>query len=159
MAEVFVALGANLGEPAAQLQAALQAMASLPQTQVKKVSSLYRSAAIGPTGQPDYCNAVAELETALEPQPLLDALLAIEDAAGRLRGERWGARVLDLDLLLYGQVVCSTIKLTLPHPEMALRDFVLLPLTEIAPDVKVPLLGRARDLLARLPASALAEWA
>lgn len=159
MPEVFVGLGANLGEPAAQLKTALLAMAALPQTNVKKVSTFYRSAAIGPAGQPDYCNAVAELETALEPLPLLDALLAIEDRAGRVRGERWGARVLDLDLLLYGQTVCSTARLTLPHPELALRDFVLLPLTEIAPDVKVPLLGRARDLLAQLPTPALPEWA
>lgn len=159
MPEVFVGLGANLGEPAAQLKAALQAMAALPQTSVKKVSTFYRSAAIGPAGQPDYCNAVAELETTLEPLPLLDALLAIEDNAGRVRGERWGARVLDLDLLLYGQTVCSTARLTLPHPELALRDFVLQPMADIAPDVKVPLLGRVRDLLAQLRTPALAEWA
>ncbi|MDO9454287.1 MAG: 2-amino-4-hydroxy-6-hydroxymethyldihydropteridine diphosphokinase [Stagnimonas sp.] len=159
MPEVFVGLGANLGEPAAQLKTALLAIGALPQTTVKKVSAFYRSAPIGPAGQPDYCNAVAELETALGPQALLDALLAIEDRAGRLRGERWGARVLDLDLLLYGQVVCSTARLTLPHPELALRDFVLQPLAEIAPDVKVPLMGRARDLLAQLPAPTLAEWA
>ena len=158
MAEVFVGLGANLGEPAVQLRAAVLALTALPQTQVKKVSTFYRSSAIGPAGQPDYCNAVAQLDTALAPQDLLDAMQGIEDAAGRVRGERWGARVLDLDLLLYGQVVCSTERLTLPHPELAFRDFVLWPLTEIAPEVQVPLLGRARDLLAQLPTPALSEW-
>lgn len=159
MPVAFVGLGANLGDPSAQLHAAIEAMKALPQTQVQKVSSFYRSAAIGPAGQPDYCNAVAELETALEPLPLLDALLAIEDAAGRVRGERWGARVLDLDLLLYGQTVCSTTRLTLPHPELSGRDFVLQPLTEIAPDVQIPLLGRARQVLAQLTTPPLQEWA
>ena len=158
MPEVFVGLGANLGEPAVQLHAAVRALAALPQTSVQKVSTFYRSSAIGPAGQPDYCNAVAQLDTALAPEAMLDALQAIEDAAGRVRGERWGARVLDLDLLLYGQVVCSTARLTLPHPELAFRDFVLWPLVEIAPDVQVPLLGRARDLLSQLPTPALSEW-
>jgi len=158
MPEAFVGLGANLSDPAAQLRAAVKALAALPQTGVKKVSTFYRSAAIGPAGQPDYCNAVAQLETALSPQDLLDALQAIEDAAGRVRAERWGARVLDLDLLLHGQTVCSSARLTLPHPELAFRDFVLQPLAEIAPDVQVPLLGRARDLLAQLPTPALAAW-
>lgn len=158
MPEVFVGLGANLGEPAAQLRSAVLALAALPHTEVKRVSTFYRSAAIGPAGQPDYCNAVAQLDTALAPQDLLDAMQAIEDAAGRVRGEHWGARVLDLDLLLYGQVVCSTTRLTLPHPELAFRDFVLWPLVEIAPEVQVPLLGRARDLLNALPTPALSEW-
>ncbi len=158
MPEVFVGLGANLGEPAVQLRGAVQALAALPHTEVKKVSTFYRSSAIGPAGQPDYCNAVAQLDTAMAPEPLLDALLAIEDAASRVRGERWGARLLDLDLLLYGQMVCSTARLTLPHPELAFRDFVLWPLIEIAPEVQVPLLGRARDLLDKLPTPALSEW-
>lgn len=158
MPEVFVGLGANLGDPATQLRAAVQALADLPQTTVCKVSTFYRSAAIGPAGQPDYCNAVAQLDTGLEPLPLLDALQAIETAAGRVRGERWGPRRLDLDLLLHGQTVCSTARLTLPHPELAFRDFVLWPLTEIAPDVQVPLLGAARALLAQLPTPALSEW-
>jgi len=158
MPEVFVGLGANLGNPAAQLRSAVEALAALPQTAVKKVSTFYRSSAIGPAGQPDYCNAVAQLDTALAPQDLFEAMQGIEDAAGRVRGERWGARVLDLDLLLYGQVVCSTERLTLPHPELAFRDFVLWPLVEIAPDVQVPLLGPARGLLDKLPTPALSEW-
>lgn len=158
MPEVFVGLGANLGDPAGQLHGALHALAALPQTEVKRVSGFYRSSAIGPAGQPDYCNAVAQLDTSLAPEALLDAMQGIESAAGRVRGERWGARVLDLDLLLYDQTVCSTARLTLPHPELAFRDFVLWPLTEIAPDVKVPLLGRARDLLAQLPTPVLREW-
>ncbi len=158
MAEAFIGLGANLGNPAAQLQAAVTALAALPGTQLLRVSRSYRSSAIGPAGQPDYCNAVAAVESELTPLALLDALLAIEDAAGRVRGERWGARVLDLDLLLHGQTVCSSERLTLPHPELAFRDFVLWPLTEIAPDVHIPLLGPARQLLAALPTPALSEW-
>lgn len=154
----FVGLGANLGEPAAQLRAAVHSLAALPQTEVKKVSTFYRSAAIGPAGQPDYCNAVAQLDTALAPQDLLNAMQAIEDAAGRVRGERWGARVLDLDLLLYGQTVCSTERLTLPHPELAVRDFVLQPLAEIAPDAQIPLLGRARHVLSQRSTPLLPEW-
>lgn len=151
-------LGANLGDPPAQLRAALKAIRALPQTTVSKISTFYRSSAIGPAGQPDYCNAVAQLDTMLEPLPLLDALQAIETEAGRIRGEHWGPRVIDLDLLLYGQIVCSSERLSLPHPELAFRDFVLWPLTEIAPGVRVPLLGGASELLARLPTPALAEW-
>ena len=158
MPEAFVALGANLGHPAAQLQAAVRALEALPQTQLGKVSSFYRSAAIGPAGQPDYCNAVAQLDTALDPLPLLDALQAIEARAGRVRGERWGARVLDLDLLLHGDTVCNSERLTLPHPALAQRAFVLLPLAEIAPDLAIPGLGKVRELLHRLPTAPLERW-
>ncbi len=158
MPQVFVGLGANLGDPPAALRGAIAALGSLPQTTVLKTSSLYRSAAIGPAGQPDYCNAVVQLDTALAPEPLLEALQDIENAAGRLRAERWGPRVLDLDLLLYGAVVHSSERLTLPHPELAFRDFVLVPLIEIAPEAQVPLLGRAQALLAALPPTALTEW-
>lgn len=154
----FVALGANLGQPAVQLQMAVRALDALPQTAVRKVSSFYRSAAIGPAGQPDYCNAVAQLDTALQPLPLLDALQAIETAAGRERGERWGARVLDLDLLLHGNAVCNSERLTLPHPELAQRDFVLVPLAEVEPDIAVPGLGKVTELLSRLPNTLLERW-
>ena len=155
----FVALGANLGQPVVQLQVAVRALDALPQTQVKRISSFYRSAAIGPAGQPDYCNAVAQLDTALEALPLLDALQTIEDAAGRVRGERWVARVLDLDLLLHGDTVCNSARLTLPHPELAHRDFVLVPLAEIAPDLAIPGLGKVQALLSRLPNTQLERWA
>ncbi len=158
MPEVFVGLGANLGDPATQLRTAVEALEALPRTQVTAVSSFYRSAAIGPAGQPDYCNAVARLDTALQPEALLDALLAIEDMAGRLRGERWAARVLDLDLLVYAGVVCHSPRLTLPHPALAQRAFVLVPLAEIAPDLCIPGLATVGELLARLPDAALARW-
>lgn len=158
MTTAFIGLGANLGEPALQLRAAVQALDALPQTRVVQVSAFYRSAAIGPAGQPDYCNAVAAIETALSPEVLLEALQAIERAAGRVPGERWGPRVLDLDLLSHGDVVMRSERLTLPHPELAFRDFVLWPLVEIAPDLRLPGLGAARELLAALPTAGLAEW-
>lgn len=154
----FVGLGANLGQPAVQLQAAVRALDALPQTKIKKVSSFYRSAAIGPAGQADYCNAVAQLDTALAPETLLDALQAIETAAGRVRGERWGARVLDLDLLSYADTICNSARLTLPHPELARRDFVLVPLAEIAPDLAIPGLGKVQELLGQLPNMQLERW-
>lgn len=159
MTPAFIGLGANLGDPAAQLRAAVEAMDALPQTRVLQVSTFYRSAAIGPAGQPDYCNAVAKLETALSPEELLDALQALERQAGRVPGERWGPRVLDLDLLTHGAAVMQSERLTLPHPELSLRDFVLWPLVEIAPDLQLPGLGAARELLAALPTAGLAEWA
>ena len=153
-----MALGANLGQPATQLQAALQAMQKLPQTRLKNCSQFYRSPAIGPAGQPDYCNAVAELDTDLQPLPLLDALQAIEQAAGRVRGQRWAARVLDLDLLLHGNQIMVSERLTLPHPEIARRIFVLQALAEIAPEQIVPGQGSASDLLSRLGQPSLPLW-
>lgn len=159
MTTAFIGLGANLGEPAAQLRAAVQALNALPETRVLRTSTFYRSAAIGPAGQPDYCNAVAALDTALSPEALLDALQALEREAGRVPGERWGPRLLDLDLLSHGDTVLRSERLTLPHPELALRDFVLWPLVEIAPDLRLPGLGAARELLAALPTAGLAEWA
>jgi 2-amino-4-hydroxy-6-hydroxymethyldihydropteridine diphosphokinase len=159
MAEAFVGLGSNLADPPRQLQAAIKALAALPGTELKCASGFYRSAAIGPAGQPDYCNAVAQLVTALAPLALLDALQGVEAAAGRVRAERWGPRLLDLDLLAYDDVVLRDPRLTLPHPELARRDFVLVPLAEIAPQVVLPGLGVAAELLARLPRQELPPWA
>lgn len=128
----WIGLGANLGDVRAALRAAVQAMAALPGTRVLRVSSLYRSAPVD-AGGPDYLNAVAELETTLAPLDLLHALQAIEQAAGRERPYRNAPRTLDLDLLLYGAKQLDGAELTVPHPRMGERAFVLLPLAELAP--------------------------
>ena len=147
----FVALGSNLADPRAQVLRAFDALACLPGTTLAARSRLYRSAPWGNTAQPEFVNAVAELDTALEPRELLDGLLAIERAMGRERnGERWGPRVLDLDLLLHEGRVLHEPGLTLPHPHLHQRAFVLLPLNDIAPDLDVPDRGRVRELLGRV---------
>lgn len=135
-APVWVGLGANLGERADTLRTALAAMAALPGTRVRRASSLYRSAPVG-AGGPDYLNAVAELHTTLAPQALLEALQGLEQAAGRERPYRNAPRTLDLDILLFGDQVIDTPTLTVPHPRLHERAFVLLPLAELAPE-RVP---------------------
>lgn len=147
MARAFIGLGANLGEPQAQLAAALDALARLPRTRLAGASSFYRSAPIGPAGQPDFVNAVAALETDLPPRDLLAACLRIEHAMGRARSFQDAPRTLDLDLLLYDDRVVDAPGLAIPHPRMHSRAFVLAPLVEIAPDVAIPGHGRAADLL------------
>lgn len=144
---VFVGLGANLGDTAATLLRAEQALAELPATQVVAVSPRYRSAPVQASG-PDYLNAVVELATTLEPEPLLAALQAIESACGRQRPYLNAPRTLDLDLLLYGQRTLDTPSLILPHPRMHERAFVLIPLLDIAPDIEHPAWGPARALRA-----------
>jgi 2-amino-4-hydroxy-6-hydroxymethyldihydropteridine diphosphokinase len=131
-APAFIALGSNLDEPALQLRRGVSALAALPDTRLEQVSSVYRSAAVGPGTQPDYLNAVARLATRLAPEALLDALQRIEQAQGRQRGARWGPRTLDLDILLYGHRQIRSPRLTIPHPRMRERDFVLYPLREIS---------------------------
>lgn len=133
----WIGLGANLGDRGAALAQAVQALAALPATRCLKVSGLYASAPID-AGGPDYLNAVAELATRLAPLDLLDALQTIEQAAGRERPYRNAPRTLDLDLLLYGDQQIQTERLTVPHPRLAERAFVLLPLAEIAPDRATP---------------------
>ncbi|WP_153115343.1 2-amino-4-hydroxy-6-hydroxymethyldihydropteridine diphosphokinase [Rhodocyclus tenuis] len=146
----FVALGANLEDPAAQLKAAAAALAELPDSRLLRVSSLYRSAPVdvGNERQPDYVNAVAELATTLSPHALLNELFAIEARFGRRRAGRNAPRTLDLDLLLVDQLcldeVCvDDVLLSLPHPRMHLRAFVIQPLVEIAPDSRIPRRGLA----------------
>jgi len=134
----YIGLGSNLQNPPAQLEQALVALGKLPQTQLVCVSSFYRSAPLGPPGQPDYCNAVASLDTRLTALELLNALQAIEQAQGRLRSEHWGARTLDLDILLFAAQSIHTARLVVPHPEMQKRAFVLWPLSEIAPNLSLP---------------------
>ena len=138
----FVATGSNLNgdldSPASQVIRALKAIDNLPKTKLIKQSSLYQSAPVGYASQPDFINAVVEISTQLKPEALLVALLNIENEAGRERTFSNAPRVLDLDLLLYDDLVLHTKKLTLPHPRMHERGFVLLPLAEIAPDLIIP---------------------
>ncbi|MGH8492822.1 MAG: 2-amino-4-hydroxy-6-hydroxymethyldihydropteridine diphosphokinase [Moraxellaceae bacterium] len=145
----YIGLGANLGDAQATLKAAVKALRALPDSQLTGLSRLYRSAPVGPAGQPDYFNAAARFETSLAPHALLAALQAIENDHGRLREVRWGARTLDLDLLLYDRDEISTADLVLPHPELSARNFVLHPLLDIDATLALPD-GR---MLASLPAA------
>lgn len=148
----FVALGANLGDPVATVKAALAALRELPQTELVAASSLYRTAPVGLAHQPDFINAVVEM-IAVSPAPtFLAQLFAIEARFGRQRGVPGvpnSPRTLDLDLLLYGDLVSDDAQLTLPHPRMHERAFVLAPLAEIAPLLIIPGVGAVSDLLAQ----------
>lgn len=135
----WIALGANLGDIKSNLRTALDSLASIPGTALVATSPWYRNRPIGgPSGQPDYINGVAEVRTTLEPHTLLAALRHIEDAAGRARTERWAARTLDLDLLLYDSLTLDSQELTLPHPRLKVRNFVVFPLFDIAPSLLLP---------------------
>jgi 2-amino-4-hydroxy-6-hydroxymethyldihydropteridine diphosphokinase len=147
----FIGIGSNLGDSAATVRRAFAELAQLATTQLLRTSSLYCSAPIAAEIQPDYINAVAELDTGLAPAELLTALLALEARHGRERSVADAPRTLDLDLLLYGEQIIVQPGLTVPHPRMHLRAFVLKPLIEIAPDCEIPGLGPARDRLSRLP--------
>ena len=141
----FIALGSNLGESEEIVRQAIAALAGLPRTQLVLASSLYRSAPLGHTDQPDFINAVAELSTALAPLDLLAALLALEQQFGRERAFRNAPRTLDLDLLLYDARIIAEPGLAVPHPRMHQRAFVLAPLVEIAPGCVIPGIGPAAD--------------
>lgn len=151
MARAFVALGGNLGDTREYLHHALEVLSRLPQTRLLAQSRFYRTPPWGVVDQPPFLNAVAELDTTLHPHALLDALLQIEQAAGRVRtAERWGPRTLDLDLLHVDGVILHDTRLTLPHPRIAERAFVLLPLAEIAPALDLPGQGNVASLLAAI---------
>jgi len=141
----FIGLGSNLADPSAQVSNAMRALGRLPQTRVVRCSSLYRSAPVGYLDQPDFINAVAQLETELAPRALLDALLALEHECGRTREFCNAPRTLDLDILLYDDLAHHEHGLTIPHPQMHLRAFVLQPLLEVAPDCVIPGIGSAAD--------------
>ncbi len=147
----YLGLGANLGDPARQLQEAVERLNEACEVEVTRVSTFYRNPPLGPEDQPWYVNAVARVRTRLGPEELLLLLQQIETDMGRVRGERWGPRRLDLDLLLYNGEVIFTPDLVVPHPEMQHRVFVLAPLAEIAPRAWHPVLHKsAADLLAEL---------
>jgi 2-amino-4-hydroxy-6-hydroxymethyldihydropteridine diphosphokinase len=141
----YVGLGANLGDREGTIRAAV---ADLPG--VVAVSTLRETDPVGITDQPRFLNGVAVLETELAPRELLDVLLAVERRLGRERGRRWGPRTIDLDLLLYGDEVIDETGLTIPHPRLHERRFVLEPLADLAPELVVPGHGRVKDLLAKL---------
>lgn len=156
MTIAYVGLGANLDDPHAQLRQAVDELAALADSNLLTVSSFYRSTPLllpnqPPEPQPDYINAVAKLETTLEPLRLLDALQAIENAHGRQRGtRRWAARTLDLDILLYGNQQLDDERLRVPHVGVAVRNFVLYPLAELAStQLHISGLGKLADLLDR----------
>ena len=138
LTRVYVGLGSNLDAPRTRIRRAVEAMAALSATRLLQLSPLYRSPPMGPPDQPDYLNAVAEVETGLAPLALLDVLQAIEQRQGRVRGERWGPRTLDLDILLYGDRRISFPRLQVPHPGLLQRPFVLVPLADIAPRMVMP---------------------
>ena len=148
MTLAYVALGSNLGDPRQQLLDAMDALSNLPDTRLLQRSRLYRTPPWGMLEQPPFINAAVELDTALSPHALLDALLAIEQHAGRVRAERNGPRTLDLDLLHVDGVQLDDPRLTLPHPRMAERAFVLLPLHDIAPTLRLPGQVTVAELLA-----------
>ena len=153
--QVYIGLGSNLADPAGQVKMALNHLNSLPKTELIEWSSLYASAPMGPQDQPDYINAVAEINTELLAHDLLDKLQAIEQLQGRVRKRHWGERTIDLDVLLYGQEMISDERLHVPHPGIALRAFVLYPLAEIAPDLTITTLGTMEELLKQCPSDDL----
>jgi len=148
MAKVYVGIGSNLGDRAAHVAAAVARMNALPETKVLGVSSVIETDPVGPAGRGKFLNAAAELETELAPAALLADLQGIERDLGRVRAERWGPRTIDLDILLYDDRVVDAPALTVPHPRMCERAFVLGPLAELAPDLVHPVERRpVRELL------------
>jgi 2-amino-4-hydroxy-6-hydroxymethyldihydropteridine diphosphokinase len=149
---VYIGLGSNLEDPLSQLITALKKIRQLKKSILLKISSFYRSKPWGGIEQPDFINAVIKLKTALPPLVLLQALLAIEKEQGRIRTVRFGPRTLDCDILLYGEKIIETADLTIPHPHLHCRPFVVFPLLEIAPQLLLPsgerlsVLGKALDM-------------
>jgi 2-amino-4-hydroxy-6-hydroxymethyldihydropteridine diphosphokinase len=144
----YVGIGSNLDDPVAQVKEALEELDAIPDSVLVARSSLYSSKPMGPVDQPDYVNAVAAIDTLLSPEELLKELRNIEDRQGRVRGgEKWGPRILDLDLLLYGKKQINSPELTVPHPGLHERDFVIIPLAEIGGDLNIPGYGPLRSLI------------
>jgi 2-amino-4-hydroxy-6-hydroxymethyldihydropteridine diphosphokinase len=143
----YIGIGSNLADPRQQVIAAIELLERLPGCHVLRRSSIYQSAPFGPVAQDDFMNAVVEMETAVPAEILLACLKEIERGQGRdPRAERWGPRVIDLDILVYGDQILEQPELRIPHPGIVERNFVLLPLREIAPQLLVPGLGRVADI-------------
>ena len=152
----YIGVGSNLGDSRARVLAAFDALGSLPDTRLVARSRLYRTRPFGPVEQGDFINAAAGLLTGLSPAALLAGIRDIEARAGRVRAERWGPRILDLDVLVYGEEKLDTPDLTVPHPGIAVRGFVLRPLADIAPNLQVPGVGSVESLLRALPDDGIA---
>lgn len=159
MTRVYIALGSNLANPLHQVQSALNALAELPRTKLIATSSLYRTPPLGPQDQPDYLNAVVALDTDLSAENLLDHTQKIELEHGRVRkDERWGPRTLDLDILLFGDEIINTERLTVPHYDMKNRQFMLYPLAEIAPELHFPTGESLQSVMTQLGTEPLTRW-
>ncbi len=146
----YIAMGSNLNDPLRQLFCAVESIASLGNTNILSVSDIYKSLPLGPKNQPVYYNGVLAIKTDSNPDQLLDRLQSIENAQGRVRKERWGARTLDLDILLYGDEIITKNHLKIPHPQMHLRNFVIVPLCDIAPELILPSGQKIVDIKAQL---------
>lgn len=159
MTLAYIAIGSNLSAPLEQVNAAIQALADIPQSRIVAVSSFYRTPPLGPQDQPDYLNAAVALETALDAESLLDNTQRIELQQGRERkAERWGPRTLDLDIMLFGDAIIRTGRLTVPHYDMKNRGFMLWPLIEIAPQLTFPTGESLQTVLEHLNAEKPALW-
>ncbi|ATM76973.1 MULTISPECIES: 2-amino-4-hydroxy-6-hydroxymethyldihydropteridine diphosphokinase [Serratia] len=159
MIRVYIALGSNLAQPLQQVNTALEALEHIPRTRLIACSPLYRTKPLGPQNQPDYLNAVVALDTQLPPEQLLDHTQAIERNQGRVRkDERWGPRTLDLDMMLYGDLVIDTDRLTVPHYGLKQREFMLYPLADIAPDLVFPDGETLAECLQRVPKNGMTLW-
>lgn len=159
MTRVYIAIGSNLASPLEQVNAAVTALAAIPDSRMVAVSSFYRTPPLGPQDQPDYLNAAVALETELQAEALLDHTQRIELQQGRQRkAERWGPRTLDLDIMLFGDAVINSERLTVPHYDMKNRGFMLWPLYEIAPTLHFPDGTTLRQVLENLGAEKPAIW-
>ncbi len=155
LATVYIGLGSNLENPVFQIQIALKQLQTLPEISFIECSQSYGSTPLGPEDQPDFVNAVCRLKTSLSPRELLVALQKIEFEQGRIKRRHWGERLIDLDILQYNDIEMSSADLTIPHAEMAKRDFVLIPLAELSPGLVIPGLGTVESLIAGLESSYL----
>ena len=153
----YIGLGSNMNSPIKQIKSAIKSIEEIASTEITDVSSLYKSKPVGPQNQDDYINAVVKIETELMPYQLLECVQEIEKQHGRIRGERWGPRVIDLDILMYGNEIMIDQKLTIPHPEIHNRSFVLVPLAEIDSDCEIPGKGSVSDLLATIDKSNIVQ--
>ncbi|HHA1725498.1 TPA: 2-amino-4-hydroxy-6-hydroxymethyldihydropteridine diphosphokinase [Enterobacter cloacae] len=159
MTLAYIAIGSNLASPLEQVNAAVQALGEIPQSRIVAISSFYRTPPLGPQDQPDYLNAAMVLDTVLDAETLLDNTQRIELQQGRVRkAERWGPRTLDLDIMLFGNEVINTSRLTVPHYDMKNRGFMLWPLFEVAPDLTFPDGIPLREILDNLHAEKPARW-